>query len=131
MLATGQLVPSVEVERILGAALAKVPEHQTIVLDGFPRELDEAQWLERILAGSSRRLAHVILIEVDQSTSEARLTRRARSDDSPAAQREKWLEYKQMTEPVIEHYRKSDRLVAVDGRGSIDDIADDIEAILT
>ena len=120
LLASGQLAPSAAVERLVAAAIAGVPEATTILLDGFPRALDEAVWLDAQLPGWRRKLRAVVLFEVDYHVSARRLAERQRADDTPAALEAKWAEYERMTRPVLHHYRTLGLLMTVDGNASIE-----------
>jgi adenylate kinase len=130
-LQSGHLAPEAEVERVLAAALSRLPAEQTVVLDGFPRTIDEAKWLDAHLPDWSRRLERVVLVDVDAATSAERLQTRGRSDDSPAAQGAKWREYETVTRPVLDYYEDRHELTAVDGRGSVEAVADRIKELLT
>lgn len=126
----GRLAPAIEVERVVGEALAGVPEDQAVVLDGTPRTWSNVHWLEEDLPNLHRELKVVLLIELDIATSVKRLGLRGRADDVPAAVREKWELFETVTRPVIEHYRKLGLLRTVDGRGNIEEVHDAIVAAL-
>ncbi len=121
-LGDGRLSPSAEVQRILAAAVSEVPLEQGIVLDGFPRTTDQAEWLEQFLERQSRQLIRVIQIDIDEATSEHRLRLRGRSDDNILAQRKKWREYESIMLAVAEYYETRAQLAKVDGRGNMDEV---------
>jgi adenylate kinase len=126
----GKLAPPGVVHRVVGEAMAKVPEATPIVLDGTPRTQNDIDWLEENLPKLHRRLKAVLLIELDIETSMERLGLRGRSDDAPAAVREKWKLFDDVTGPVVEHYRRLGLLHTVNGRGSIDQVHQEVEAAL-
>jgi adenylate kinase len=126
----GRLAPAHEVERIIGQAMAKVPKEELVVLDGFPRTDSNVRWMERELPGLERRLRRVVLIELDIETSMKRLGLRGRPDDAPVAIRAKWKLFEDVTRPVIDHYRELGLLTTVDGRGTIEQVHDEIVAAL-
>lgn len=121
-LADGRLAPAEEVHRVVGAAMAKVPQDRPVVLDGTPRREADVKWLEEILPKLHRELKCVVLIDLDIETSLQRLGLRGRVDDAPEAVREKWRLFEEVTGPVLRHYRKLGLLVTVDGRGSIEKV---------
>jgi adenylate kinase len=129
MLQSGRLMPSAEVEQALEKAVLGVPQETTVILDGFPRLVEQAEWLETAIQRWSRQLTQVILIDIDEHTSATRLAERGRSDDSSAAQKEKWDAY-QRTIPVIDFYRQKNLLDAVDGVGTMDQVSDRIKDVL-
>ena len=129
-LGDGRLLPSTEVERVLEAAVAEVPVGQGIVLDGFPRTTDQAEWLDGRLADWQRQLARVLLISIDEATSEQRLRLRGRSDDNIIAQRKKWREYETIMAHVADYYERHQQLATIDGRGSMDEVEAHIKEAL-
>ena len=131
VMATGQLVPSVDVERLVSAAVTAVAPDQAIILDGFPRSLDEAVWLEGQLNVWGRTLSHVVLFEIDEAASASRLEARQRPDDTPAALKRKWQEYRELTEPVVAHYDERSWLTRVDGNASVDHVFQQLQGVLT
>ena len=122
MLSDGRLAPAEEVHRVVGEAMAKVPQDRPIVLDGTPRREADVKWLDENLPRFNRKLKCVVLIELDIETSLERLGLRGRADDAPDAVREKWRLFEEVTGPVVEHYRKLGLLLTVDGRGGIEKV---------
>jgi len=114
----GQLASSEETEAVLEKAMLAVDPGLAILLDGFPRKPDEAEWLEQMLAKIGRQLGHVIYLDVPKEEVMARLGKRGRSDDQPAPEAERWAEYNRETGRVIDHYRHEHRLTEVDGVGT-------------
>ncbi len=92
------------------------------LLDGFPRTGAQAEALDRVL--EQRPLEAVVDIEVPEEEVVARILKRGeiegRSDDSEETARNRMAVYREQTEPLLEHY--SDRVVPVDGVGSIDEV---------
>jgi len=121
-LVDGRLAPADEVQRVVGEAMAKIPEDRPVVLDGTPRTDSDVKWLEVNLPKLKRDLKCVVLIELDIETSMKRLGLRGRADDAPDAVREKWKLFEDVTGPVVEHYRQKGMLVTVDGRGGIEEV---------
>ncbi|HEY2003935.1 MAG TPA: nucleoside monophosphate kinase [Candidatus Saccharimonadia bacterium] len=121
-LVDGRLAPADEVQRVVGEAMAKIPQDRLVVLDGTPRTDSDVHWLDENLPKLGRELSCVVLIELDIETSMKRLGLRGREDDAPEAVREKWQLFEDVTGPVVEHYRQLGLLVRVDGRGSIEEV---------
>lgn len=127
---SGHLAAEAEAERVLEEAILAAPADRTVVLDGFPRTLPEAQWLDERLPAWSRQLEGVVLVEVDATTSAHRLKSRGRSDDSEAAQAAKWREYETVTRPVLDYYQERGELVVADGQGTVEAVAHRIKELL-
>lgn len=120
--ASGGLVSSEEVQRIVAEAIQRVPADMPVILDGFTRKLEEAQWLNT--AGSGLRpISKVICINVDKDESIQRSLRRGRTDDRAGALEERWVDYEMQVKPVLDYYRQQGVLVEVDGSGSVDAVA--------
>lgn len=129
LLNAGKLAPSQMVEELIEQEISTADE-RPIVLDGFPRLLDEAVWLDQHVSGAGRHVARAILIELSREESAKRLKARQRHDDTAAAIAEKWHEYQTETLPVLEYYRQLGLLTAIDGRGSIEEVYERLERAL-
>ena len=147
----GALVPDEVVNAIVEEALTSADGY---VLDGYPRNLDQAEFLSEITD-----LDAVVYLAVDDEELIARLTGRRvctecgagyhvefeppaesgvcdecggdlvqREDDTEETARERLSVYEENTAPVVEHYRDAGVLTEVDGEGSPDEV---FEAIVT
>jgi adenylate kinase len=128
------------------------------VLDGFPRNIAQAQALEEI----DRRSSEIVLdIQLDEEDLIARLQARRicsrcqaiynlqlrppksegicdvcggeliqREDDKPEVIRERLRVYRQETEKLIDYYKKGNVYNRVDGRGGIEAVFGRISAVL-
>ena len=124
LLADGKLVPD---EITIPLIRDKVLEAETgFVLDGFPRNLAQAEALDELLEEIGRPLAVVLLLELSDDTARGRLTKRAelegREDDQPEAIERRLRDYHEKTEPVVEHYRATGKLVGVHAERSIEEV---------
>lgn len=104
-LAAGGLVSDAVIEELIGSALDKA-SGRPAVLDGFPRDLSEARWLDAKLAGLGRRVEHVIYLEVSDVEANLRLKKRGRMDDTPEAIGQRRRIFRTKTALVIERYAK-------------------------
>lgn len=86
------------------------------ILDGFPRTLVQAQ-KELFLVGK------VIYIKVPDEETTKRLLLRQRTDDTSEIIAERLKVYHQETEPILDYYRKLGKLIEIDGRGTIEEVA--------
>jgi adenylate kinase len=149
----GELVPDPVVDEIVDTALSAA---DGFVLDGYPRNLDQAETLSGMTD-----LDAVILLEVDREELVDRLTGRRvcpeceanyhvefsppategvcdecgadliqREDDGEETVRERLRVYEENTAPVVERYREAGRLVTVDGEGSPDEVFDRLVAAI-
>ena len=104
------------------------------LLDGYPRTLEQVQYLDELLAGKGQALDAVIQLVADQDEVVARLRKRAieqgRTDDTEEAIRHRQEIYARETSPLIAVYRDRGLLIEVDGLGEIDDVAGRISEAL-
>ncbi len=150
----GELVPDELMVKIL---LRETEEKWGggLILDGFPRNLAQAQILETMLAKQNLRIDRVLLIELSEEEVVRRLTERTqcnqcggiyserliicprcgtpvaqRPDDSPDTIRRRLEVYRQQVEPLLDFYARRKILERIDGSGSVQDVANRVEISL-
>ena len=100
------------------------------LLDGFPRNLSQANQLNGLLAELGQPLELALLLEVPEEELVQRLLSRGRSDDSEAVIRRRLAVYSEQTAPLISHYASRGLLKRVDGLGEVDAIAERIASLV-
>src|SRR6056297_665734 len=145
----GDLVPDAVVNEIVDAALA---EADGFVLDGYPRNLSQAEYLseqteltaaifldvgedELVRRLTGRRMDpetgdiyHTEFNMPDDEEVEARLVQR--DDDTEEVVTDRLETYYENTEPVIEHYREEGDLIEVDGEAHPDEVFERISEVV-
>ena len=118
----GDLVPDDLVVALVKERLSREDAAGGYLLDGFPRNLRQAEILTEAVGEGALRT--VIYLEVDDDEVVDRLLKRAeiegRSDDNDETIRHRLEVFHEETEPLIAYY--GDRVRRVDGSGSIEDI---------
>ena len=117
----GDLVPDDLIVALIGDEL-EGRDDASIVLDGFPRTVAQADALAGALAPRGRELTSVVLIDVPDDVVTERISGRGREDDDPETVRERLHVYHDETEPLIEYYEQRELLRRVDGKGDPDDV---------
>lgn len=118
---TGGFAPN----RITNALIRhEIATNQKFVLDGFPRNVDQARELTKILSECDRTVSHVINIVCDDEILVSRLMSRNRDDDKEDIIRRRLELFNSETKPVIEYYRYSGIVRTIDGNGSILEVFD-------
>jgi adenylate kinase len=104
------------------------------VLDGYPRNLVQAEALDAMLEEIERPLSIVLLLELDDEVARDRMLRRAetegRADDTPEAIDRRLATYHDQTEPVVEHYLGTGKLVKVHAERTIEEVWAEIQDVL-
>ena len=96
------------------------------ILDGYPRNLAQADALDQLLGRIRQPMDYAVQLEVPTELLVERIAGRAkaegRADDSPESVRNRLQVYDNSTAPVIEFYRQHGQLTVVDGVGSLDQV---------
>ncbi|MCU0379714.1 MAG: adenylate kinase [Chitinophagaceae bacterium] len=123
----GQLVPDEVVIGMISTALEANPGVSGFLFDGFPRTTAQAEALDKLLEFNKTEIGAVVALLVPEDELIARMVNRAktsgRSDDADEnVQRNRLEVYKRDTLPVANHYRKKDKVVELNGVGTVDAI---------
>jgi adenylate kinase len=128
ILDSGGLVPDEITNQMLIERLEQPDTENGFLLDGFPRNVGQADVLAKVLADSDQKLDAVVQLVVDEDVVVKRLLARGRSDDNEDVIRHRQHVYRSETAPLLDYYR--DLLVTVDGVGEVDEITDRVLAAL-
>ncbi|BCK53118.1 MULTISPECIES: adenylate kinase [Nocardia] len=116
----GNLVPSDVTNRMVEARIAEPDAANGFVLDGYPRTVDQAEALEKMLKESGRELDAVLCFVVAEDVVVQRMLSRGRNDDTEEVIRNRLRVYREETEPLLQHY--DGQVVSVDGIGEIEEV---------
>jgi adenylate kinase len=130
----GDLVPDDLTVALIRERLAEPDAAAGFVLDGFPRNLAQAEALDAMLAEIGRGLDAILFFDLDDDTATMRALGRAheegRADDTPDGIARRLALYHEVTEPVVEYYRVTGKLVPVNAERSVDAVYAEIEDAL-
>jgi adenylate kinase len=145
---SGRLVPGVLV-RALAEDAIRDTDFRGFVLDGYPRTIEQAEWLDDFLTGAGEPLDTVLSLQVPAEVIIDRLSKRRvnpetgenyhldfkppppdipadkiiqRKDDMPDAILHRLQIYDEETHPVQDWYRQRGMLQEIDGRGSFEEV---------
>jgi adenylate kinase len=134
ILASGDLVPDDLTVALIRERLSQHDARDGFVLDGFPRNLAQAEALDGMLAEIGRGLDAVLFFDLSDELAVERIRGRAldegRDDDSPDAIARRLAIYHEQTEAVVERYRATGKLVPLHAARSIEEVSTEIEAAL-
>ena len=130
----GELVPDDLMIALIQGRLAAPDGRRGFILDGFPRTVQQAESLEKLLAGNGTALNAVLNLSVPEAVLVDRMHGRAleegRADDRPETILERLRVYRDKTEPLVGFYRGRRLLADVDGMGDITEVSDRIDQAL-
>lgn len=130
-MATGALVDPAVVNGVVQVALEKAKDIDHIIMDGYPREMPQAEWLIGALPQHNRSIKLVVVLEVPKNELIRRLHIRGRADDSAEAIEERLQIYHEEVYPVLTYLTKERIHIAhIDGSGTVGQVHDRIESEL-
>ncbi len=99
-----------------------------VIMDGYPRNEDQILLVENMLAEKNIQVDKVVVIDLSEDESQKRMLARAsiekRADDTVDVIANRFRVYHQRTEPIIKYYDQKNKVVHVDGHGTIDQVQD-------
>ena len=130
----GELVPDELTVGLIRERLAEPDAERGFVLDGFPRNLAQAEALDGLLAEVDRPLTAVLEFLIPDQVCIERIVGRAaeerRPDDTPDAIARRLEIYHRETEPLSEHYQPTGKLVGIHADRPVDEVWAEIEQAL-
>lgn len=163
VLSRGGLVKDDIMYQLLEERLSKEDCKNGYVLDGFPRNVDQAMKYDQMLQGLHQELGYVIVLDIDEKTLEKRVTGRRicdacgavyninteqespkeesicdicggrlkqRNDDNLESFRNRYQIYLEKMQPLLDYYKEKGILYVIDGRGSVEEIFQEIKKVL-
>lgn len=152
----GNLVSDDIVNGLVEARLQEADCEKGFILDGFPRTVAQAEALDKILEKFNKRIEKVIALDVSDDEIIERITGRRvskktgkiyhikynppvdekeedleqRADDNKETVMKRLEVYNKQTAPVLEYYKKQNKVYTVDGAKKLEEITKDIIDIL-
>ena len=133
ILAAGELVPD---ELTVGKLREWLGDEggAGFVLDGFPRNLAQAEALDALLAELGGGLDAILFLDLPDDVATERMLKRAveenRADDTPEVIARRLEIYHAETEPIVEHYRATGKLIPLHAERTIDEVYEEIQQAL-
>lgn len=126
IMARGELVSDAILLGMLEDRFSRDDTRGGFILDGYPRNLAQADALNALLERIGQPMDAAVQLEVPTELLVERIAGRAaaegRADDSPDSVRTRLQVYNDQTAPVVEFFRQRGKLSVVDGVGSLDEV---------
>jgi adenylate kinase len=134
ILARGALVPDDVTIALIRERLGEPDSATGFVLDGFPRNIAQAEALDDMLRAIGRTLDAILFFDLPDGVATERMLRRAaeenRPDDTPEVIANRLAIYHAETEPIVEHYRATGKLVPLHAERPVEQVWVEIASAL-
>jgi len=122
----GELVPDSVTNEMVKDRLTHSDTANGFLLDGFPRNVAQAQVLSSVLAEKKTPLDAVLELQIDDSEIISRLNNRrsveSRADDAEEVIVHRLKVYHEQTAPIVDYYRTEGSLITISATGAVDEI---------
>ncbi|MEI6123517.1 MAG: adenylate kinase [Bacteroidota bacterium] len=130
----GLLVPDSIIIDLLFDRASKYSDIKGYIFDGFPRTTVQAKKLDETLEKDHTPISLVLYLDVTEEELFKRIMYRSqhsgRADDTADVIRKRIEVYKEQTQPLLDYYLKQDKLKAINGMGSIEEVFVEICSVL-
>jgi adenylate kinase len=130
----GELVPDDVMLGLMEERLTQADVDNGFILDGYPRNLAQAEALDELLERLGQPVDEALQIDIDPEMVIQRIAKRAReegrSDDTEDVVRKRLDVYAAQTAPVVDYYARKGILSRVLGDGSVDEVFQRIRGVL-
>ena len=117
---SGKLVPDEVTNEMVRERLTEPDAAKGFLLDGFPRNIAQAEVLDTFIGRDGHKLDAVLEFRVDEEIVVERLLARGRTDDTEDVIRHRQEIYRSETAPLLDYYR--DIVVTVDALGEVEEV---------
>lgn len=127
----GELVPDELLLNLIRERLNQNDVQSGWILDGFPRNVSQATFLDQLLLEFGKFSEQAINLEVSDNQLIKRLLLRGRKDDNEETIRRRLEVYREKTKPVIDYYNRHCRLTSVDGNLPLEQVTASLKHVIT
>ncbi len=130
---SGELVPDELIIDLMDSFITELKNESNvsgIILDGFPRTINQATALENKIKQLNVNIKAVLNLDISDQEILNRLAGRGREDDKPELIKNRLKVYRNQTEPLLEFYKERSLLDTIDGDQSESDVSNAIFNIL-
>jgi adenylate kinase len=126
----GDLVPDSLLLGLIKERLNEADAQNGWILDGFPRNVAQAEFLDKLLQELNKFSEQAINLDVPDEVIIERLLLRGRKDDNEATIRRRLEVYREKTQPVLDYYHQHDRLSSIDGNRQPQEVTSSLREVV-
>mgnify|MGYP001466004345 CR=1 FL=1 len=137
IMAKGELVSDDLVLKIIKERISQNDCAKGFILDGYPRNIVQAESLKEVLKDINRNIDRIIFLDVDFKVLQSRIETRSnenndqiRADDTSEILIKRLEEYKLQTAPLAEYYARNKKFKKINGMNTISEVSLDIKNFL-
>jgi adenylate kinase len=127
---SGELVPDQLVQELVQERLGQEDTKSGWILDGFPRKVTQAAFLEELLQAIHQGNEKVVNLDVPDDIVVERLLARGRKDDSEEVIRRRLEVYRSETAPLIDYYGDRQKLLTVNGNQPPEEVTTELQKVI-
>ncbi|MEH2218005.1 MAG: adenylate kinase [Nostoc sp.] len=127
---SGELVPDQLVQDLVQERLNQPYAENGWILDGFPRKVTQAAFLEELLETIHQSGERVVNLDAPDDVVVERLLARGRKDDTEEVIRRRLQVYRDETAPLIDYYRDRQKLLTVNGNQSQEEVTSELQKVI-
>ena len=131
VLKSGELVSDELTYEVFDAAIKHAKENNflKVIVDGFPRTKEQAEWLADHMEKTGENIDLVVVFEVPESEIMKRLEIRGRMEDNPETIARRMNIYRQKMYPVLGTFAEDGvKIIHMDGTGTAGEVHDRLYA---
>lgn len=131
-LSRGELLPSHITNQLVNAQLDRESDLRTVILDGYPRSLDQAESLLNYLQKRGNGdIEAILVLDVGRDEILRRLLKRGRSDDTEEAIIRRLDIFAEEGQPILDFFEENGvRIERIMGNRTVGQVHDQIEEII-
>jgi adenylate kinase len=123
----GDLLGDSEIIAIVDKVLLSIPDDETVLMDGFPRTIPQAQWLLEQVEAGRFPVDAALHLQASREAVKERLLGRARIDDTESAIEARFNEYERSTMPLLQWLSQHHiKVINVNAERSVEAINEDL-----
>lgn len=127
----GKLLEDQEIIGLVQRMFAIVDVNNEFILDGFPRTVQQADWLLNQKKHGQLKITAVVHLTATEDAVKSRLLNRGRQDDTEAAISERFKEYNESIKPILEDFKRAGVPVHdINGEQDIEAVHEEIRSAL-